>query len=322
MSEANQIAAQYSVLTQSAGFVRRAQPALLAMRGDDAAAFLNGQLTNDIEAIEPREGRYAALLTPKGKMRADMRVIRTPQALFIVTDRALLATVRKMIDTFRIGFNFELEDSSSGCALISLIGPEVDAIVGSLAESDDALGSAENANLTLKLDGAAFIAIRTLTGIDLLGAAAAIDTAAQALAERGVLEVSEVSAEIIRIERGIPAFGHELDETTIPGEAGLNPRAVNFEKGCYVGQETVARMHYKGKPNRSLRGLKAAQPLTAGASVTAKDGRELGQLGTAVQSPAHGSLGLSVLRKEAEPGDTVDVGGVSATVVDINIFPE
>jgi folate-binding protein YgfZ len=321
MNAVDQIAAEYASLTEAAGFVRREQPGLLALRGDDAAEFLNGQLTNDIEAIAPREGRYAALLTPKGKMRADMRVIRTPQALFVITDRGLLPTVRKMIDTFRIGFTFELEDSSESCSLVSLIGPDADSLIAAFSGDGEALGAAENSNLTLNVDGAAFIAIRTLTGIDFIGAAAATGQAVEALAEKGVPEVSDVSAEIIRIERGIPSYGHELDETTIPGEAGLNERAVSFEKGCYVGQETVARMHYKGKPNRVLRGLKADEPLTAGAMILAGDGRELGRLGTAVESPANGSLGLSVLRKEASPGDKVDVGGVSATVMDISSFP-
>jgi folate-binding protein YgfZ len=321
MNAVDQIAAEYAALTDAAGFVRREQPGLLALRGDDAAEFLNGQLTNDIEAIQPQEGRYAAHLTPKGKMLADMRVIRTSQALFIVSDRELLPVIRKMIDTFRVGFSFVLEDSSDGCALVSLIGPEVDELLADFSDDPPVLGSAENSNLTLSAGGAPFIAIRTLTGIDLLGAAAAIDNAVESLKEKSVPEVSPVSAEIIRIERGIPAFGRELDENTIPGEAGLNDRAVNFEKGCYVGQETVARMHYKGKPNRILRGLKADQPLSAGAAITALDGRELGRLGTAVESPANGSLGLSVLRREASPGDKVDVGGVTATVLDIDSFP-
>jgi folate-binding protein YgfZ len=321
MSALDQIATEYAALTESAGLVRREQPGLLALRGDDAAAFLNGQLTNDIEAIAAREGRYAALLTPKGKMRADMRVIRTPQALFVITDRALLPVVRKMVDTFRIGFTFELEDSSAGCALVSLIGPKADDLLATFAEAGDPLGPAENSNRTLKVGDAPFIAIRTLTGVDLLGATAAVDLAVEALLELGVPEVPEAAAEVIRVERAIPAYGRELDENTIPGEAGLNERAVNFEKGCYVGQETVARMHYKGKPNRVLRGLKAAEPMSAGAQITAADGRELGRLGTAAESPVHGSLGLSVLRKEAAPGDAVNVGGVSATVMDVSSFP-
>jgi folate-binding protein YgfZ len=226
-----------------------------------------------------------------------------------------------MIETFRIGFSFALEDSSDGCALVSLIGPDADSLIAEFGNGTEKLGADENSNLTLNVDGAAFIAIRTLTGIDFLGAADAVTQAVDALVAKGVPEASAATAEIIRVERRIPAFGSELDENTIPGEAGLNERAVNFEKGCYVGQETVARMHYKGKPNRILRGLKADQPLVSGAKIAASDGKDLGTLGTAVESPAFGAIGLSVLRREASPGDEVDVGGVLATVLDIDSFP-
>jgi folate-binding Fe-S cluster repair protein YgfZ len=92
---------------------------------------------------------------------------------------------------------------------------------------------------------------------------------------------------------------------------------VNFEKGCYVGQETVARMHYKGKPNRHLRILRSTEPLEPGATVSATDGRELGQVGTAVLSPAGEPIALAILRREGEPGATVSAGGVEATIVEI-----
>jgi folate-binding protein YgfZ len=319
MNAIDQIAAEYAALTTSAGLIRREAPGLLALGGDDAAEFLQGQVTNDIEALKPGEGHYAALLTPKGKMRADMRVLRTEGTLLVLTDAALLPVVRHTIDTFRIGYFFTTEDRSESTALISLIGPDADGLLTSIGATE--LGEHENANVAMDLGGESLFAVRSRVCVDLIGTEATIEKAADLLIEKGALQVSEAVGEIVRVERGVPAFGNELDENTIPGEAGLNERAVNFEKGCYVGQETVARMHYKGKPNRMLRGLKAEEPLSSGAAITASDGRELGNLGTAVESPAHGSLGLSVLRREAEPGDVVDVGGVSATVLDIDSFP-
>ena len=105
-------------------------------------------------------------------------------------------------------------------------------------------------------------AIRTDLGIDLLCDAADVDGLRAAL---GVAAVSEAVAECLRVERGRPRYGVDLDDTVIPQEAGLNERAVSFTKGCYVGQETVARLHYRGKPNRHLRGLRlgATPPLPA-----------------------------------------------------------
>ena len=111
----------------------------------------------------------------------------------------------------------------------------------------------------------------------------------------------------MRVESGRPRFGREMTTATIPQEAGINDRAVSFTKGCYIGQETVARLHYKGKPNRHLRGLRLAAPAAAGDPVRLGD-RELGTIGTAVLSPARGPIALAILRREAEPGATVEVG--------------
>ena len=108
-----------------------------------------------------------------------------------------------------------------------------------------------------------------------------------------------------------------MTTATIPQEAGINERAVSFTKGCYIGQETVARLHYKGKPNRHLRGLRLRGPATPGDAVRLGE-RELGTIGTAVLSPARGPIALAILRREAEPGVMVDVGpGLEAEVVEL-----
>ena len=110
----------------------------------------------------------------------------------------------------------------------------------------------------------------------------------------------------MRVESGRPRFGREMTTATIPQEAGINERAVSFTKGCYIGQETVARLHYRGKPNRHLRGLRLERAAAAGDPVRLGE-RELGTIGTAVLSPAHGPIALAILRREAEPGATVEV---------------
>ena len=104
----------------------------------------------------------------------------------------------------------------------------------------------------------------------------------------------------------------------IPQEAGLNDRAVSFEKGCYVGQETVARLYFRGKPNRHLRGLRLSAAAPSGAPLRLGE-RQVGTLGTVVTSPRLGPIALALVRREAEPGSTVEVGddGVSAEVVEL-----
>ena len=133
--------------------------------------------------------------------------------------------------------------------------------------------------------------------------------------KRGAERVGQQAAEIIRVESGRPRFGREMTTATIPEEAGINERAVSFSKGCYIGQETVARLHYKGKPNRRLRGIRLSAPVAAGAPIRAGE-RELGTIGTAALSPAHGPIALAIVRREAEDGTAVLVGdGVEAEVV-------
>ncbi len=141
---------------------------------------------------------------------------------------------------------------------------------------------------------------------------------ATTLLEAGAREVSAAAVEILRIEAGTPRFGAEMDSGTMPAEAGIVEAAVNFEKGCYIGQETVARLHYRGKPNRHLRGLRLSAPVAPGAALNLGE-KEVGRLGGSSVSPVHGPIGLAILRREAEPGAELAVGedGVTARVVDL-----
>lgn len=301
-------------------FLGRPDPGILRLTGDDAAEFLQGQVTNDIEALGPGEGAYAALLTPKGKMRADMHVLRTAESLLLVCDRSLLPTIREMVERFRVGFAFKAEDLTGNVARITLAGPRSGEALRALDPGATDVGPAEGANVALTIGGANAFAYRGPgEQLEVLLSPAAVEQARAALLAVAAEGSPELFA-LLSVETATPVFGVDVTEAHIPGEAGLNDRAVNFEKGCYVGQETVARMHYKGKPNRHLRGLKADSALTAGEPVVAADGRELGFVGTSATSPSHGPIALAVLRREAEPGDKVTAGDVQAEVVDPSSF--
>jgi folate-binding protein YgfZ len=144
----------------------------------------------------------------------------------------------------------------------------------------------------------------------------AAEDAATVRAALAVAEAPEAVAEVVRVEAGRPRYGIDLDERTIPQEAGLNDRAVSFTKGCYVGQETVARLHYRGKPNRHLRGLRLSAAMPPGTPLTLGE-REVGTLGSSVVSPRHGPIGLALIRREASPGDELAAGAATATVVEL-----
>jgi folate-binding protein YgfZ len=130
--------------------------------------------------------------------------------------------------------------------------------------------------------------------------------------------VDDLAADILRIERGRPRFGIDMSQANLPAEAGIVERAVSFTKGCYIGQEPVARMHHRGRPNRRLRGLRLSAPVPPGAAVMAGD-REAGRLTSSVTSPRQGPIGLVILRREVDAGDEVIVGdpAVGAQVVEL-----
>ena len=145
------------------------------------------------------------------------------------------------------------------------------------------------------------IAVTTDVGTDLFCAAADKDAVRAAL---DFPDGDEAAAEIVRVESGRPRYGVDLDDSVIPQEAGLNERAVSFTKGCYVGQETVARLYYRGKPNRRLLGLRLSEPAAPGTELHLGE-KVVGKLGSVVVSPELGPIGLALVRREANPGDTV-----------------
>ena len=300
--------AQYRLLREEVGIVPREDRALLVVRGSEGAEFLEGQLTNAIEALEPGAGCYAALLDRKGKMRAEGRVLRIADDLIWVEPGAdTVDEVLRHLDTYRIGRDAEVERRESA-GMLSLIGPRAAELIGV------PLG-AEHAHRELRIAERDAVLVTTDVGADLIAEHDDLDAIAAELETGGAEPVAAEAAEILRVERGRPRFGAEMGNETIPQEAGINERAVSFEKGCYIGQETVARLHYKGKPNRQLRRLTSEQVLEAGAAVRVGE-REVGSIGTAVLSPARGPLALAILRREAEPGAEVLVGDEHRAVVE------
>ncbi len=320
-AETGALAAEHGILTERCGLLDRSERGKLALGGAGAVEFLNGQVTNELADLAPGEGRYAAFLTHKGKMLGDLRILATgedadgaPTELQLDTERVALQELFDMIRRFKVGYDVELRKRTLERGLLSLIGPESERVAG--ADGADgasaALAAEEHANAAVEIDGIAARAIRTDVGIDLLCDAADTERLRDALLARGAQTVSEPAAECARVEHGRPRYGVDIDESTIPQEAGLNERAVSFTKGCYVGQETVARLHYKGKPNRHLRGLRLSAPVESGAELRLGE-RTVGHVGSVAISPALGPIALALVRREAAPGETVQVGETSVT---------
>jgi tRNA-modifying protein YgfZ len=310
---ADTLAADHRVLTEACGLVDRSERGKLALTGPDAKAFLHGQVTNDIEGLEPGRGCYAAFLTHKGKMLGDMRVLDLGDELLLDTERVALQELFNMIRRYKLGSEVELHKRTLETSLLSLIGPDARRVAGA-----EHLGADEHDNARAELGGRPVVLVATDVGVDVLAGAEDADAVRAALEAAGAVPVAEAAAEVLRVERGRPRYGIDLDDGVIPQEAGLNERAVSFAKGCYVGQETVARLYYRGKPNRHLRGLRLSAPGATGDELRLGE-KVVGRVGSVALSPAFGPIALAIVRREAAPGTTLSAGDgdTTATVVDV-----
>jgi folate-binding protein YgfZ len=248
-------------------------------------------------------------------MLGDLRVLDTGSELLLLTERVALQALFDALRRGAIGWDAELHKRTVQQGLLSLIGPRSREVAGA-AE----LPAAEHANVAGTVGGAPVLLVATDLGVDVVCAADDRERVRAALLGSGADEVDEAAAEIVRVQSGRPRYGVDIDDGTIPQEAGLNERAVSFTKGCYVGQETVARLHWRGKPNRHLRGLRLSAPVAPGTPLAAGE-REVGRVTSAVVSPALGPIGLALVRREVEVGSDVAAGDARATVVDLPFAP-
>ncbi len=261
---------------------------MIWVEGPDAASFLQGLLTNDVVDLPVGDATYALLLDAKGRIRLDVHVVRDGEASFtLATSPGFAPELAEALERYH--FSEDLE----------ILGPEPsDALL--------LLGTDSHADLTA-------LANRVPGLAEVL-----VDDAEAALVALGVPLCAETAAELKRIEAGVPEVGIDTSTSTLVQEAGLEASAVSFSKGCYLGQETVARAQHRGAVRRRLRGLVAEERLDVGASVTV-DGREVGIVTSAVASPRFGCIGLAILRDAAAPGATVQVGDAArpATVTEL-----
>ncbi len=314
MAATDEIAAARRVLDEGCGLLDRSERGKLALTGPAARELLQGQVSNDVEALAPGTGCYAAFLTPKGKMLGDLRVLDTGTELWLDTERRALQELFNQLRRATVGHDAELHKRTLERGLLSLIGPRAREVSGA-----GGLHEAEHANVAAEIGGTPVRLVATDVGVDVICEAGRTDAVRAALEAAGASAVPAAAAETLRVEHGRPRYGADLDESVIPQEAGLNERAVSFTKGCYVGQETVARLHYRGRPNRHLRGLRLSGPAATGEPLRLGE-KVVGAVGSVAESPRHGTIALALVRREAEPGSVLAVGD-GATTAEVVTLP-
>lgn len=321
-------AAAYERLRADAGLVDRSDRLRMTFVGAKAAESITGLVTNDVLALQAGHGLYAAALTPKGKVIADLRVFHRESGDFLVDVPAAAAAgfaamIRKYVNPRLATY----ADASAALSCLAVVGPHARQVV---AHALDCSPSAFDLlppyahGIVSYGESPVMVARSVEYGVDSFDCFVRTDDAPalrDALVAAGAPPCDAETLEVLRIEAGRPAWGADMNEETLAQEACLDTlNAVSFTKGCYTGQETVARVHFRGHINRCLRGLRAEAMPVGVAPVFAGD-RDVGDVRSRAMSPRLGAIALAMLRREVETGAVVTVrsagGNVPATVVDL-----
>lgn len=269
----------------------RSERGKLRFTGEQRLWFLDQILTQRFADLSPGEARVAAMISVHGRMTALMEFLATDEALLCHFEPGLRAELPQALERYVFATRVEIEDVSERYGLVLVAGEGWRALAAGTA---------------------AVVHPSELVGTDaayLWVGRAEAETVVKELAARGARVADEDELEALRIAAGVPRWGYEMDRKTLPQEAGIDALAVHYDKGCYLGQEAMAKIHFRGKVNRRLARLSASGQLERGAAVV------LGGDKVGTVTSAAGKQGLALVRYTVEPGAHVEAGGVAARVV-------
>ena len=269
-------------------FADRSGRGKLRFTGPQDKWFLHQILTQAFEDIAPGEARDAAMITAHGRMKGYLEVLATSDGLLAHFEPELKETLPDEIRRYVFATQVEIEEPDLDLVLI----------VGE--------GSTDRA---AQLDDVVVHPTSSLGVPAVYLWTSSAERTIAALQASGAMEASEEQLEAIRIEHGVARWGRDMDEKTFPQEAGIAERAVHFDKGCYVGQEAMAKIQFRGKVNRRLARVEAEAPLSVGAQLEL-EGAAVGKVTSAL-----GQKGLAMVRYTVEPGDSLATDGATVAVV-------
>ena len=307
--------AEYDALRTNAIVIDRSHRGRIRFFGEKSGEALTGLVTNDVLAMHPGHGQYGAALSAKGRVVADLRIFASSGSYLVdAPPRAWanwLAMVKKYVNPRLSGYR----DDSHAIRDVGIFGPQARRIVAAVAavDADELALLAPYAHVDVVADGVPVMIARApdigVEGYDLFVPFEHFDRFWERAITEGAMPAGLDAWEIARVEAGRPEWGIDIDDTTIPQEANFDELdAISYTKGCYIGQEVVARVHFRGHVNRHLRGLRAASsdaPPT-GAQLIDDSGNHVGDVRSSVASQRLGGIAIGMLRREVAPGSSLN----------------
>jgi folate-binding protein YgfZ len=302
--------AEHAGLREAAGVMDLSFRGRICLTGADRQRWLNGQVTNDVKALRTGEGCYAALITAKGKLQSDLNIFCLPDELLLDFEPGLTEAVTQRLEKYVIADDVQVVDASPHYGLLTAQGPKAETVIRSLGLTAEIPAKPMN-----------FVSVKDSTlgeiylmnharlgtvGFDLFvptpALGAVLDKMSAAAREVGGRACGWQASEAARIEAGIPRFDADMDESNLAPEAEIESRAISYAKGCYIGQEVIARIRTYGQVTKRLRGLRLADDLTelpARGDKLFHDGKEAGYITSALASPSlRANIALGYVRKE------------------------
>jgi folate-binding protein YgfZ len=316
----SEIEAQLQALTAHAGICWREDRMAVRVVGDDRASFLHGMCSNDIKNLKPGMLTYALVLTDHAHVIADIYVWADDDAMYLDVDRGLWSRTREHLEKFLVADDVEMEEQDQ-LAVIEVVGPHCGAAVTSIAPEAAGLAPWR----FVKHDGqlAANLPRIGLAAFTVIVPISQADSFVREMisANPGTREVSVAALEVLRVEQGFARVGVDATEKTIALEARLQ-NGISYDKGCYVGQETIERATTRGGVKRRLYGLRIAGRKPQAGATAWLDGKEVGLVTSVAASPRLGIVGLGIMHHSAwKPGASVTLkdpdGEVPAVVSEL-----
>jgi folate-binding protein YgfZ len=304
----------YQALSRGAVLFDRSDRMRMRLSGPKAVELVNGMVTSDVAALAPGRGQYSAALTAKGKIVADPRIFLTGEGLLVDVGAAASRGWREMVAKYVNPRIAPYTDVTSETSDLAVAGGNSAAILASVLNvGPSALKSLEPlSHLAAEFEGAPVMIVRTpeisVECYDVITPAAVAELLRSALLVAGAEPAGAELWTVLRIEAGRPEWGPDMDDTTLPQEALLDELgAISFTKGCYIGQEVVARIHFRGHVNKLLRKLRfvTSSLPSRGAAVVDDTGAVVGDVRSRGVSPKCGGVALGMIRREVEPGSTL-----------------